>query len=45
MTNSAKDGLGNYELKKHKPWFKESCSELLDTGNKSNCSGYRIQVK
>jgi hypothetical protein len=23
-------GLGYYELKKHKPWFNEGCSELLD---------------
>jgi hypothetical protein len=27
---SAKEGLGYYELKKHKPWFDEGCSELLD---------------
>jgi hypothetical protein len=27
---SAKESLGNYELKKHKPWFEEGCSELLD---------------
>jgi hypothetical protein len=27
---SAKESLGNYELKKHKPWFDEECSELLD---------------
>jgi hypothetical protein len=27
---SAKVSLGYYELKKHKPWFDEGCSELLD---------------
>jgi hypothetical protein len=30
ITNSAKESLGHYELKKHKPWFKERYSELLD---------------
>jgi hypothetical protein len=27
---SAKEILGYYELKQHKPWFDEGCSELLD---------------
>ncbi|PNF41987.1 ELAV-like protein 4 [Cryptotermes secundus] len=27
---SAKESLGYYEPKKHKPWFDEGCSELLD---------------
>jgi hypothetical protein len=27
---SAKESRGNYELKKHKPWFNEGCSKLLD---------------
>jgi hypothetical protein len=27
---SAKESLGYYEFKKHKPWFDEGCSELLD---------------
>jgi hypothetical protein len=27
---SAKDSLGYYQLKKHKPWFKEGCPKLLD---------------
>jgi hypothetical protein len=26
---SAKQSLGYFELKKHKPWFEEGCSELL----------------
>jgi hypothetical protein len=26
----AKGSVGYYELKKHKPWFDEGCSELLD---------------
>jgi hypothetical protein len=27
---SAKESLGYYELKRHKPWFDEGCSKLLD---------------
>jgi 50S ribosomal subunit-associated GTPase HflX len=27
---SAKESVGYYELRKHKPWFNERCSELLD---------------
>jgi hypothetical protein len=27
---SAKESLNYYELKKHKPWFDEGCSKLLD---------------
>jgi hypothetical protein len=27
---SAKESLGYHELKKHKPWFDEGCSEILD---------------
>jgi hypothetical protein len=27
---SAKESVDYYELKKHKPWFNEGCSELLD---------------
>jgi hypothetical protein len=27
---SAKENLGYYELKQHKPWFDEGCSKLLD---------------
>jgi hypothetical protein len=27
---SAKDSLGCFKLKKHKPWFDEGCSTLLD---------------
>jgi hypothetical protein len=27
---SAKESLGYFELKKHKPWFDEECSKLLD---------------
>jgi hypothetical protein len=27
---SAKDSLGYFELKKHKPWFDEGCSKLLE---------------
>jgi hypothetical protein len=27
---AAKESLGYFELKKHKPWFDEGCSKLLD---------------
>jgi hypothetical protein len=27
---SAKESLGYYELKKHKPWFDEGCSKWID---------------
>jgi hypothetical protein len=27
---SAKESLGYFELKKHKPWFDEGCSNLSD---------------
>jgi hypothetical protein len=27
---SAKERVGYFELKKHKPWFDEGCSKLLD---------------
>jgi hypothetical protein len=26
---SAKESLGYFELKKHKPWFDEGCSKIL----------------
>jgi hypothetical protein len=42
---SAKESLGYFELKKHKPWFDEGCSKLLDQRKQTNCSGCRIQVK
>jgi hypothetical protein len=29
MKISANESLGYYELKTHKPWFDEGCSELL----------------
>jgi hypothetical protein len=27
---SAKESLGYFEFKKHKPWFDEGCTKLLD---------------
>jgi hypothetical protein len=30
ITISAKESLGYFELKKHKPWFDEGCSKLLN---------------
>jgi restriction endonuclease S subunit len=32
---SAKENIGYHELKKHKPWFNEGCSELLDQRKQS----------
>jgi hypothetical protein len=30
ITISAKESLGYYEVKKHKPWFDQACSKLVD---------------
>jgi hypothetical protein len=30
MKISAKESLGYFELKMHKPWFEDGCSKLLD---------------
>ena len=30
IKTSAKDSLGLYELKQHKPWFDEECVHFLD---------------
>jgi hypothetical protein len=32
---SAKESLGQYELKKYKAWFDEGCSKLLDQKQQS----------
>jgi hypothetical protein len=32
---SAKESLGYYESKKHKQWFDNGCSELLDQGKQA----------
>jgi hypothetical protein len=32
---SAKESLGYFELKKHKSWFDEGCSKLLDQGKEA----------
>jgi hypothetical protein len=32
---SAKESLGYFEFKKHKPWFDEGCSKLLDQGKEA----------
>jgi hypothetical protein len=42
---SAKEIIGYYELKKHKPWFDERCSELLDGRKQAKMRGYRIQAQ
>jgi hypothetical protein len=35
IKTSVKESLGYYELKKHKPWFNEGCSKLLDQRNQA----------
>jgi hypothetical protein len=30
MKMPAKESLGYFELKKHKPWFSKGCSKLVD---------------
>jgi hypothetical protein len=42
---SAKETLGLYELKQHKPWFDEECLCILDQRKQQKCSGYRISTK
>jgi hypothetical protein len=42
---SAKESLDYYELRMHKPWFDEGCTNLLDQRKELNCTGYRMQVK
>jgi hypothetical protein len=46
IKTSAKESLGLYELKQHKPWFDEKCSRFLRIkGSRLRCRGYRIQTK
>jgi hypothetical protein len=42
---SAKETLGNYELKKHKPWFDEGYSKLLDHRKQAKLQWLWIQMK
>jgi hypothetical protein len=36
---SAKESLGCFELKKHKPWFDKGCSKLVDQRKQSKLQG------
>jgi hypothetical protein len=54
ITMSAKESLGYYELKKHKPWFNEGCPKLLDHEKEaklqwlldpSEINGEKVKVK
>jgi hypothetical protein len=36
ITISAKESLGCYELKKHRPWFHEGCSKVLNQRKQAN---------
>jgi hypothetical protein len=42
IKTSTKESLDLYELKQHKPWFKEKCSQFSDQRKQAKCSGYRI---
>jgi hypothetical protein len=42
---SAKDSLGYFELKEHKPWFDEAYSELLDQRKQAKLQWLTIQEK
>ncbi|PNF27158.1 hypothetical protein B7P43_G08536, partial [Cryptotermes secundus] len=42
---SAKESLGYYESKKHKPWFDEGCSKLLDQRKQSKLQCLQDQSK
>jgi hypothetical protein len=41
---SAKECIGHYEAKYHKPWFDEECLNRLFEGSRLNYSGCRTQV-
>jgi hypothetical protein len=42
---STKESLSCNELKKHKPWFDEGCSKLLNRRKQAKLQWFRIQVK
>jgi uncharacterized protein YaaR (DUF327 family) len=42
---SAKDSLGYCELKKHKPWFDEACSKLVDQRKQAKLQRLQDQNK
>jgi uncharacterized protein YaaR (DUF327 family) len=42
---SAKESLGYFELKKHKPWFNEGCSELLDDRKQAKLQCLQDQIE
>ena len=43
LKTSAKENLGMYELKQHKPWFDEECLGFID--QRKQATVYRIQAK
>jgi hypothetical protein len=42
---STKERLCYYEMKKHKPWFDEGCSEISGQGRQAKLERFRIPVK
>jgi hypothetical protein len=43
ITISAKESLGYFELKKHKPWFDEGCSKLVDQRKQAKLQWIQVQ--
>jgi hypothetical protein len=44
IKTSAKECLGYFELKKHKPWFDEGCSKLLDISKQAKLQWLHVQA-
>jgi len=45
MKASAKERLGYYELKQHKPWLDEECSKLLDQRKQVTLQWFRNSIQ
>jgi hypothetical protein len=45
IKTSAKDRVGQYEWKQHKPRFDKECSISVDQRKWLNFGGYRIHIK
>jgi hypothetical protein len=45
ITMSAKESLGYYELKKHKPWFDKGYAELLDQRKQAKLQWLQDPIK
>jgi hypothetical protein len=45
MKASATESLGYFELKHHKPWFEEKCSELLEKRKQAKLQWLQNPIK